>query len=63
MSCSHCVNAVGNLLSAEGILRSNVNLDKKMATVFFDDDKTDENKIIEIVNNSGIYHAKGFNQQ
>lgn len=63
MSCSHCVNSVSRLLSGNGIIHAEVSLEKKLASIIFDDEKTDQEKITEMVNNSGIYQATCFNEQ
>jgi len=62
MSCGHCVNAVNRLLTGEGVISSQVFLESQTATVVFDDEKTDSERIMEMVNHSGMYHAKGLNQ-
>jgi copper chaperone CopZ len=57
MSCGHCVSTVERLLSGFGIISSSVNLELQKASVIFDDAKTDAQKIIGLVNGSGIYQA------
>ncbi|MEN8906377.1 MAG: copper chaperone CopZ [Clostridiales bacterium] len=59
MSCNHCKNAVKKCISElEGVESVDVELDLKKVTVKFDEDKVDQKKIIEEIEDQG-YDAKG----
>ena len=58
MHCTSCaMNIDGELEDTDGIKQSNTNYAKSQTEVEFDEEKVDDKKIVEIINNAG-YKAK-----
>lgn len=58
LKCSGCAKSVENAVSAvEGVEKASVNLEAKKLTVEFQQDKVEEQKIIEAVSKAG-YQAE-----
>ncbi len=56
MSCGHCVNQVKNILEKQlGVLRVNINLEAKLATIDFDEQKTSIDILKNAINQSETY--------
>lgn len=54
MHCTSCaMNIDGELEDTEGVKSSNTNYAKQSTEVEYDEEKLDENKIIEIIKNVG----------
>jgi len=54
MSCSHCERAIKNELNElNGVLNTEVSLDKKTVTVLYDIDFVAEKKLIEAIEEAG----------
>ena len=59
MHCASCASLITNRLKKEsGVSYVNVNLTTEKASVDFDESKTNENKIINIIESLGDYKAK-----
>ncbi len=55
MSCSHCVQAVGNAINAlDGVSKVEVSLDSNTAEVEYDESKVDSEKLYLAVENIGF---------
>jgi len=62
MHCASCATLITNRLKKEsGISYANVNLTTEKASVDFDESKTNENKIINLIESLGDYKAKIMN--
>jgi copper ion binding protein len=58
ITCGHCVKAVTNAITeVDGVKEVEVSLEKKSATVTFDDSKTSAENIKKAVNDTEIYKA------
>jgi Cu+-exporting ATPase len=54
MHCTSCaMNIDGELEDTEGVKKSNTNYGKQNTEVEYDEEKIDENKIMEIIKNAG----------
>ncbi|MFA6889311.1 MAG: heavy metal translocating P-type ATPase [Candidatus Woesearchaeota archaeon] len=63
MHCASCATLINNKLGKEsGVSYANVNLTTEKASVDYDESKTDEKKIISIIESLGDYKAKIMNK-
>lgn len=60
MTCDGCVNTVETALNEqEGVIETDVSLEKNTATIKFDNKKIDREKLIAVINDSG-YQAQAI---
>ncbi|HET6244173.1 MAG: heavy-metal-associated domain-containing protein [Bacteroidetes bacterium] len=58
MTCGHCKKAVENILTEqEGVIAVDVNLNESNATVSINPDLISRDKLVEVINDSGMYKA------
>lgn len=58
MSCSHCANAVSNLIKdVDGVSACEVDLDKALATVQVAGESITRQDLVKAINDSEIYSA------